>query len=148
MTNWTPEERRELDEVRRKTEAARVVEQLEGVPLRMWFSAWCRAVKGVAALPLPSDVPPLLRTVLADFKAMGPRVVTLCEGEALPPGAFRELLEEAQALEAKARQACHAMPEGEPESPEALALRRLALASQGLPFQLRHYADTRREVTP
>ncbi|MBZ9540489.1 hypothetical protein KGQ90_16340 [Modicisalibacter tunisiensis] len=150
MTNWTEEERRELGEVRRKTDAMRQHSPaitLQNAALNVWFLTWCRAVKGVADLPLPSDVSPLLHTVLADFKAMGPRLVMLCEEVELSPGDFRELLEEAHALEAKARQARCVMPEGEPESPEALALLRLALASQGLPYQLRHYADTRREVT-
>lgn len=147
MTDWTEDERRELEEVRRKTDALHQLGdagllKLENVGLRVWFSTWCRAVKEAAALDLPSDVPPLLRTVLADFKAMGPHLVRLCEYRELSPEAFAELLEEAKALEAKATQAHRALPEGEPESAEALALLRLALASQGLPCQLRHYAQS------
>lgn len=146
MTNWTPEERRELEEVRRKT--AGPIPHPEAAGLRMWFAAWCNAVErynaAYQAAPGGLEVPPV-EEVLATFKTIGAQLVDLLArleaGHRLAPAEFRRLLEEGEALEEKAATACESLPEHDARTIREAGAFAVCLMARGLPFQLRHYAQ-------
>lgn len=147
MTNWTPEERRELEEERRNT--ADPIPHPEAAGLRMWFNAWCGAVERYAAAyeasPGGLEVAPV-EEVLATFKTMGAQLVDLLArleaGHRLAPAELCRLLEEGEALEEKAAAACEALPGPDARTSREAGALAACLMAQGLPFQLRHYAQS------
>lgn len=115
--------------------------------LRMWFAAWCLAAErynaAYQAAPGGLEVPPV-EEVLATFKTIGARLVALLDrleaGQRVTPDEFRRLVEEGEALEAKAAAACKALPEHNARTPREADAFAVCLMAQGLPWSLRDYA--------
>lgn len=145
MTNWTEEERRELEEMRHLT--AGPIPAPEAVGLRMWFAAWCGAVErynaAYQAAPGGLEAPPV-EEVLAAFKVMGARLVDLLERlDAVRhpwPAELSWMLEQAEELERQAAAGCEALPEREARTPREAGAFAVCLLAQGLPWSLRDYA--------